>query len=122
MIFMAPPQIKMDTIKIEGCKNDGFKKGDIINISGLNNEIFIEDKADNFKCSFYDLANKDILDNNPPYICTKSFVDGWILCKENRYKIKKITFEYEPAKQRPSDNFIYRFKKGNIGNFRRYNR
>lgn len=99
MEFSIPSRItKISDIKMnkEWGIQQGYVSGQQFNISGLNNELILEDKNTNFRQSLFELESKDFLEDKGvgSHTWTKSFTDGWLHTPENSVKIDSISIDY----------------------------
>lgn len=84
-------------------ENSNHVLGSEVFMSGLNNEIFIENEDSNSRFSLYDLISKLSTPKNKYGIYTDQvrFTSGWVLGENFRYKIKGYNLKYmmrEPYK------------------------
>jgi hypothetical protein len=96
MHICSPARITKVTPKCnkEWGEQQGYKNGQPIQLSGNNNEVYIEDKRTGYKISFYDLAASFDCTNAGEYSWSKDFNDGWIVTPTQECKIDSIYVEY----------------------------
>lgn len=78
-------------------KNLSLKNEEYINLSGMNNEIFIEDKVNNEKYSIQDLCKRLTPLEGKKHGCfrkTEYFDNAFIITKDLSLKIKGYSIEY----------------------------
>ncbi|WP_210518544.1 restriction endonuclease [Thalassospira sp. ER-Se-21-Dark] len=96
---LSPPAMAktvIPRINAQWARENGFQKGDQIQISCSNNELIFKEEGEGFEASLFDLEENFTMKGCTPgqYKWERSFDNGWMVVATKKYKIDHVVIDY----------------------------